>query len=84
MNSMHSQPLPTSIPQYLAQLRAALSGADPALEVVTRDRTRIFREGEYPYRKPLSTAEYEALLVPLQAELVKWKKVAEAAKISLD
>ena len=31
MNSMHSQPLPTSIPQYLAQLRAALSGSDPAL-----------------------------------------------------
>jgi len=26
-----SQPLPTSIPDYLAQLRAALSGADPAL-----------------------------------------------------
>jgi len=31
MNSVHSQPLPTSIPRYLEQLRAALSGADPAL-----------------------------------------------------
>jgi uncharacterized membrane protein len=31
MNAMHPRPLPTSIPEYLAQLRAALSGADPAL-----------------------------------------------------
>ena len=30
MNTMHAQPLPTTIPQYLAQLRAALAGADPA------------------------------------------------------
>ena len=29
MNAAH--PLPTSIPAYLAQLRAALAGADPAL-----------------------------------------------------
>ena len=31
MNAMHEQPLPTTIPAYLAQLRAALAGADPAL-----------------------------------------------------
>src|SRR3546814_14088369 len=31
MNAMHEQPLPTTIPEYLAQLRAALAGADPAL-----------------------------------------------------
>ena len=31
MNTMHARPLPTSIPQYLAQLRVALAGADPAL-----------------------------------------------------
>jgi len=30
MNASH-QPLPTTIPDYLAQLRAALAGADPAL-----------------------------------------------------
>ncbi|MCJ0825214.1 sensor domain-containing protein [Luteimonas sp. 50] len=31
MNATHHSSLPTSIPQYLAQLRAALAGADPAL-----------------------------------------------------
>ena len=31
MNTMHAPALPTTIPQYLAQLRAALAGADPAL-----------------------------------------------------
>ncbi len=31
MNTEQSRPLPTSIPEYLAQLRAALAGADPAL-----------------------------------------------------
>ena len=31
MNAMHSQSLPTTIPEYLAQLRTALAGADPAL-----------------------------------------------------
>jgi hypothetical protein len=31
MNTMHNPPLPTTIPDYLAQLRAALAGADPAL-----------------------------------------------------
>ena len=31
MNAMHEQPLPTTIPAYLAQLRAALAGSDPAL-----------------------------------------------------
>ena len=31
MNTMHSQSLPTTIPEYLAQLRTALAGADPAL-----------------------------------------------------
>ncbi|HET7655907.1 MAG TPA: sensor domain-containing protein [Luteimonas sp.] len=31
MNTMHDRPLPTTIPEYLAQLRAALAGADPAL-----------------------------------------------------
>jgi polyphosphate kinase len=35
------------------------------------DRSHILTQGEYPYRKPMSTAEYEALLAPLQAELVK-------------
>ena len=31
MNTMHSQSLPTTIPEYLSQLRAALAGADAAL-----------------------------------------------------
>ncbi|MFC7302431.1 sensor domain-containing protein [Cognatiluteimonas weifangensis] len=31
MNAMPDPPLPTSIPEYLARLRAALAGADPAL-----------------------------------------------------
>jgi hypothetical protein len=31
MNAMHNAALPTTIPDYLAQLRAALAGADPAL-----------------------------------------------------
>jgi putative sensor protein/HAAS domain-containing protein len=31
MNAMHQPPLPTTIPDYLAQLRVALAGADPAL-----------------------------------------------------
>jgi uncharacterized membrane protein len=31
MNTMHNPSLPTTIPDYLAQLRAALAGADPAL-----------------------------------------------------
>ena len=31
MNTEQSRPLPTSIPEYLAQLRAALAGADAAL-----------------------------------------------------
>ena len=31
MNAMHSQSLPTTSPEYLAQLRTALAGADPAL-----------------------------------------------------
>ena len=31
MTTEHSRPLPSSIPEYLAQLRAALAGADPAL-----------------------------------------------------
>ena len=31
MNAMHSQSLPTTIPEYLSQLRAALAGADAAL-----------------------------------------------------
>ena len=31
MNAMHEQPLPTTIHAYLAQLRAALAGSDPAL-----------------------------------------------------
>ena len=31
MNAMHDKTLPTTIPDYLAQLREALAGADPAL-----------------------------------------------------
>ncbi|KRA19948.1 MULTISPECIES: sensor domain-containing protein [unclassified Lysobacter] len=31
MNASHATPLPTSIPDYLERLRAALGGADPAL-----------------------------------------------------
>lgn len=31
MNASHGRPLPTTIPDYLAQLRDALRGADPAL-----------------------------------------------------
>ena len=31
MNAMHEKTLPTTIPDYLAQLRGALAGADPAL-----------------------------------------------------
>jgi polyphosphate kinase 2 len=47
---------------------------------------RIFRQGAYPYRHPLPTAEYEALLVPLQAELVKaqnWVKADGQRVIAL-
>src|SRR5215210_900604 len=44
----------------------------------TVDRTRIFKLGEYPYRQPMSTAEYEALLLLLQAELVKAQKWVKA------
>jgi polyphosphate kinase 2 len=39
--------------------------------VTTIDRSRIFTLGEYPYRQPMGLHEYEALLRPLQAELVK-------------
>ena len=55
---------------------------DPA----TSDRARIFRQEEYPYRKPMATTEYEALLVPLQAELVKaqnWVKANDQRVIAL-
>ncbi|MFN8590007.1 MAG: polyphosphate kinase 2 [Thermomicrobiales bacterium] len=44
---------------------------DHSDEVATIDRSRIFKLGEYPYRKPMGEREYEALLRPLQAELVK-------------
>jgi polyphosphate kinase 2 len=61
---------------------AVASPADGA----TLDRARIFRQGEYPYRKPMAIAEYEALLVPLQAELVKaqnWVKARGQRVIAL-
>jgi polyphosphate kinase 2 len=45
---------------------SSVAAASPSV-----DRSRIFRQGEYPYRTPMPTAEYEALLAPLQAELVK-------------
>src|SRR5215213_10452148 len=48
-------------------------------DFATVDRTRIFKLGEYPYRQPMSTAEYEALLLPLQAELVKAQKWVKAS-----
>jgi polyphosphate kinase 2 len=54
--------------------------------VATVDRARIFRQGEYPYRKPMSAAEYEAHLIPLQAELVKaqnWVKAHGQRAIAL-
>ena len=44
---------------------------DHSAEFATLDRSRIFRQGEYPYRKSMGATEYEALLYPLQAELVK-------------
>jgi hypothetical protein len=39
-------------------------------DFVIVNRARIFKLGEYPYRRPMSTTDYEALLRPLQAELV--------------
>jgi polyphosphate kinase len=48
-------------------------------DFATVDRTRIFKLGEYPYRQPMRTAEYEALLLPLQAELVKAQKWVKAS-----
>jgi polyphosphate kinase 2 len=56
------------------------------VEAAVWDRARIFRQGEYPYRKPLAASEYEALLVPLQAELVKaqnWIKAEGQRVIAL-
>jgi polyphosphate kinase 2 len=54
--------------------------------VATIDRSRIFKLGEYPYRQSMGTSEYEALLRPLQAELVKaqnWVKTSEQRVIAL-
>ena len=55
-------------------------------DFATVDRARIFKLGEYPYRQPMSSAEYEALLLPLQAELVKaqnWVKASGQKVIAL-
>jgi uncharacterized membrane protein len=46
MNAMHPRPLPTSIPEYLAQLRAALSGADPALVQDALDHAEEYLRSE--------------------------------------
>jgi len=48
-------------------------------DFATVDRARIFKLGEYPYQQPMSTAEYEALLLPLQAELVKAQNWVKAS-----
>jgi len=52
---------------------------DHSDDFATVDRTRIFKLGEYPYRHQMSRAEYEALLLPLQAELVKAQKWVKAS-----
>jgi polyphosphate kinase len=52
---------------------------DPEAIVATIDRSRIFKLGEYPYRQPMGTHEYEALLRPLQAELVKAQNWVKAS-----
>jgi polyphosphate kinase len=48
-------------------------------DFVIVNRARIFKLGEYPYRRPMSTTDYEALLRPLQAELVKAQKWVKAS-----
>ena len=66
----------------LAARRVVAPPADRAMH----DRAHIFRQGEYPYSKPMATTEYEALLVPLQAELVKaqnWVKTHDQRVIAL-
>jgi polyphosphate kinase 2 len=64
--------------QDVEKTRVALA-FDHSDDLATVDRTRIFKLGEYPYRQPMSTAEYEALLLPLQAELVKAQKWVKAS-----
>jgi polyphosphate kinase 2 len=54
-----------------ASVLASSLALDHTADFTTVDRSRIFRQGEYPYRKPMGLAEYEAQLYPLQAELVK-------------
>ena len=61
----------------VAKIGAAMA-PDPFDDSATIDRARIFKLGEYPYRQPMRTAEYEALLRPLQAELVKAQKWVKA------
>jgi polyphosphate kinase len=64
--------------QGVEKTLAALA-IDHSDDFATIDRARIFKLGEYPYQQPMSTAEYEALLLPLQAELVKAQKWVKAS-----
>ena len=68
----------------------APSAIHPAVESpadhVKPERARIFHQNDYPYRKPMPAGEYEGLLVPLQAELVKvqnWVKAQDQRVIVL-
>jgi len=50
------------------------------------DRSLDFKLGEYPYRRPMSNAEYAAQLRPLQVELVKvqnWVKARDQRIVAL-
>ena len=58
---------------------------DHSDDFATVDRERIFKWVD-PYRQPMSSAEYEALLLPLQAELVKaqnWVKASGQKVVAL-
>ncbi|MFN8677652.1 MAG: polyphosphate kinase 2 [Thermomicrobiales bacterium] len=66
--------------------RAARPAVEPPVAAPKPDRARIFRQDDYPYRKPMATSEYVRLIVPLQAELVKaqnWIKAQDQRVIAL-
>jgi len=66
--------------------RAARPAAESAADLVTPGRVRVFRQSDYPYRKPMAASEYVGLLIPLQAELVKaqnWVKAQDQRVIAL-
>ena len=66
--------------------RAARPAVEPPVAAPKPDRARIFRQDDYPYRKPMATSEYVRLIVPLQAELGKaqnWIKAQDQRVIAL-